>query len=110
MSTSQNTPAQQAHAGSREDEPHDEALTLGQLLKAFEGLDHDAPVIVGIINGPRFNAAYAQHLVCAGAPAAYLCCYEQPRAWEWPSPPKVNGDGTATIEFNPSPPEPDPFG
>lgn len=75
-------------------------LTLGQLLEAFEGLDRDAPVIVGIINGPRFNAAYAQHMVCAGAPAAYICCYEEARPWEGP-PPTINGDGTATLEFDP---------
>ena len=107
------------HTYRKEDRAMDKPMTLGELLEAFKGLDRDAPVLVGIINGPRFNAAYAEPQPCSGTKggvggvrgmAAYLCCYEQPRAWEWPSPPKVNGDGTATIEFNPSPPEPDPFG
>ncbi len=107
------------HAHRKEERAMDKPMTLGELLDAFKGLDRDTPVLVGIINGPRFNAAYAEPQPCSGTKggvggvremAAYLCCYEQPRPWEWPIPPKVNGDGTATIEFDPSAPEPEPFG
>lgn len=84
-------------------------LTLGELLKALEGLAPDAPVIVGIINGPRFNAAYAQHMDCAGAPAAYICCYEEARPWEGTTP-TVKGDGTATLALDPHVSKPAPPG
>ena len=36
-------------------------LTVAQLLEVIAGLDPDAQVVVGIINGPAHNAAYAEH-------------------------------------------------
>ena len=79
-------------------------LTYAKLLAAFEGLDPDAPVIVGIINGPSFNAAYAEQQVRAGTLAAYICCYEDPRPWEGPAPTPA-GDGTTTLRYDPKQPE-----
>ena len=38
-------------------------LTVAKLLEAIEGLDLDAQVLVGIINGPTFVAAYAEQMV-----------------------------------------------
>jgi hypothetical protein len=76
-------------------------LTVAKLLAAADGLDPDALVIGGIMNGPRFNAAYADQQVCAGALALYICCYEDPRPWEGPAP-TPSGDGTATLEFDPA--------
>ncbi len=61
-------------------------LTVAKLLTALEGLDPDAPVIVGIIDGRRYDAAYADQLVSAGTLSAYICCYPKPRAWEGPKP------------------------
>ncbi len=95
-------------------------LTVKKLFEAMQGLDPDAQVVVGIINGPRFNAAYAEQQVCATAdvdadqrvtlldataPALYLCCYEQPRPWEGALP-TINPDGTATVRFDPEDPNP----
>lgn len=84
-------------------------LTVGQLLVALDGLDPSTPVVVGIINGPRFNAAYAQKEVCAGAMAAYLCCYEEPCPWDGQTP-TIRGDGTAVLEFAPGDSKPQPPG
>ena len=90
-------------------------LTVKKLLAALEGLDLDAQDVIGIINGPRYNAAYAHQEVCTvaevdaeqqlmlreeAAPALYICGYEQPRPWEGPQP-TVAEDGTATLEFDP---------
>ena len=90
-------------------------LTVKKLFEAMQGLNPDAQVVVGIINGPRFNAAYAEAQVCAtaevdehhrltlrdaAAPALYLCCYEQPRPWEGKQP-TINPDGTATLRYDP---------
>jgi len=89
-------------------------LTVKNLLAALDGLDPDAQVVVGIINGPRFNAAYAQHEVCGIAVplgqdrvelrgegwALYICCYEEPRPGEGPRP-EISGDGTATLRYDP---------
>ena len=72
-------------------------LTVKGLMATLEGLDPDAQVVVGIVDGPSYNAAYAEQHACAraevdrdqrltlleaAAPALYLCCYEQPRPWE----------------------------
>lgn len=96
-------------------------LTVKKLFEAMQGLDPDAQVVVGIINGPRSNAAYAEQQVCATAdvnedhhvtlrdttaPALYLCCYEQPRPWEGQQP-TVNEDGTATLRHDPDDPNPE---
>jgi len=93
-------------------------LTIAKLLEAIEGLDPDAQVVVGIINGPTFNAAYAepqvrttaevdseQSLTLCGPPALalYVCCYEQPRPWEGQQP-THHADGTATLEYDPEDP------
>jgi hypothetical protein len=78
----------------------DKPLTVAQLLEALDGLDPDAPVVVGIINGPAFNAAYAQKEVRGGIMSGYICCYEQPRPWEGRVP-TAHGDGTASLEHDP---------
>jgi hypothetical protein len=97
-------------------------LTVKKLFEAIQGLDPDAQVIVGIINGPRFNAAYADQRVCGVAevdedqrltlrattsPALNICCYEQPRPWEGQQP-TVNKDGTATLRYDPEDDKPKP--
>lgn len=97
-------------------------LTVKTLIAALEGLDADAQVVVGIINGPRFNAAYADQQVCATAevdedhrltlrcttaPALYICCYEQPRPWEGAKP-MLREDGTATLRYDPEDDDPKP--
>ena len=97
-------------------------LTVKKLFEAMQGLDPEAQVVVGIINGPRFNAAYAEQHVCATAevdeehrvtlrdtttPALYLCCYEQPRPWEGQQP-TINPDGTATLRYDPEDDNPNP--
>lgn len=61
-----------------------ETLTVGELLAALEGTDPDAPVVVGIINGGRYNVAYAQKEAGAATPIAYICCHEEPRRWPEP--------------------------
>lgn len=82
-------------------------LTVAKLLEALDGLDPDAPVVVGIIDGAAYNAAYAEQQVRGGTLSAYICCYEEPRPWEGP-PPVLNEDGTATLRHDPSPPPPAP--
>ncbi len=97
-------------------------LTVKKLFEALQGLDPDAQIVVGIINGPAFNAAYADKQVRAtadidtdhrltlrgtSAPVFYLCCYEQPRPWEGPQP-TVNEDGTATLRYDPDDDNPNP--
>ena len=92
-------------------------LTVKKLSDAIEGLDPDAQVVVGIIDGPAFNAAYADqqvHTIAdvdrehrltlrdAAAPALYICCYEQPRPWEGQQPTE---DGT--LKYDPDMPEED---
>ncbi len=57
-------------------------LTVAQLRKVLDGLDPDAVVVVGIIEGPLYNAAYAEQQVVGNALTAYICCYEQSRTWE----------------------------
>ena len=79
----------------------DKPLTVGQLLEALKGLDPEAPVVVGIINGPRYSAAYAEQRACADVMSGYICCYETPRPWEGPRPTAL-GEGTATLEFDPN--------
>ena len=88
-------------------------LTVAKLTTTIAGLDPDAQVVVGIINGGRYNAAYAEAQVCGKAvplaperfelrgeaPALYICCYEDPRPWEGRRPAIVE-DGTATLEFD----------
>ncbi len=74
-------------------------LTVAKLSAVLDGLDPDALVIVGIIEGPRFNAAYADQAVIGGALAAYICCYEEPREWEGQQP--GLSDGNPTLEYNP---------
>jgi hypothetical protein len=78
-------------------------------------------VVVGIINGPRYNAAYSNQEVCGRAvalgpdhhellgeaPALYICCYEEARPWEGAQP-TFNEDGTATLEYDPDDEEPGP--
>jgi hypothetical protein len=95
-------------------------LTVKKLFEAPQGLDPDAQVVVGIINGPQFNAAYADQQICGVAEideehrltlagltalALNLCCYEQPRPWEGQQP-TVNEDGTATLRYDPDDPNP----
>jgi hypothetical protein len=89
-------------------------LTVAKLLEALQGLDADAQVVVGIINGPAYNAAHADQEVRGTAvqlsaerfelrgeaPVLYVCCYEQPRPWEGP-PLTLAEDGTAALEFDP---------
>jgi len=75
-------------------------LTVAKLLVALDGLDHDAPVIVGIINGPRYNAADAFPEAIQCGFAAYILCNEDPRPWEGPAP-TMSEDGTASLEFDP---------
>lgn len=82
-------------------------LTVAELLKSLEGLDLDAPVVVGIINGAAYNAAYAEQQVREGTLSAYICCYEEPRPWEG-TPPVLNEDGTATLEYEPEDESADP--
>ncbi|MBX3404392.1 MAG: hypothetical protein KF699_13355 [Phycisphaeraceae bacterium] len=97
-------------------------LTVKKLFDALQGLDPDAQVVVGIINGPCFNAAYAEQQVRttanvdedqrltlrdAASPALYLCCYEQPRPWEGQQP-TINPDGTATLRYDPEDDNPNP--
>lgn len=99
-------------------------LTVKKLLEVIEGLDPDAHVVVGIINGPTFNAAYAEQAVHTTAEvdtdqnlslrdtsslALYICCYEQPRPWEGIQP-RINEDGTATLEYDPEDDESNPGG
>ena len=98
-------------------------LTVAKLLKAIEGLDPDAQVIVGIINGPIFNAAYADNPWCGKAVqldaerfelrgeamALNICCYEQARPWEGPMP-TINDDGTATLKYDPDKDDPEQGG
>ena len=69
-------------------EPQDRPrpLTVGQLLEAFAALDPATPVVVGIINGDRFDAADAHPKVCGGNPAAYILCHEAARPWDWEGP------------------------
>ena len=69
-------------------------LLKASLQKAFE------QYVVGIINGPRYNAAYADQEVCGGALCLYICCYEEPRAWEG-APPALSEDGTGTLRYDP---------
>lgn len=90
-------------------------LTIAKLLEAIEGLDPDAQVVVGIINGDTYNAADAEQQVRAKAialgpdshelreeaPALYILCYEQPRPWEGQQP-TLHEDGTATLEYDPN--------
>ncbi len=89
-------------------------LTVETLLAAVQGLAPDAQVVVGIINGDRYSAAYADQQVCGvavelgpehhelrgEAPALYICCYENPRPWEGAQPTESEG-GTQTLEFHP---------
>jgi len=75
-------------------------LTVRQLLGVVDGLDSEAPVIVGIINGPTFNAAYADQQVRGGILSLYICCYENPRPWEGPQP-IDRGHGSASLEYDP---------
>lgn len=96
-------------------------LTVDTLLAALDGLNPDAQVVVGIINGPRYNAAYAEQQVCGKAvplspehhelrgeaPALYICCYEQPRPWEGAQP-TLHEDGTATLRYDPEDDNPNP--
>jgi hypothetical protein len=97
-------------------------LTVATLLEAIDGLDPDAQVVVGIINGPTFNAAYAEQVIHTTAqvdaehnlmlcgPAALtlcICCYEQPRPWEGVQP-TLNADGTATLRYDPEDDNPNP--
>lgn len=84
-------------------------MTVRRLLEALDGLDPEAPVVVGIINGPAYDAAYAEQQVRGGTLSAYICCYEEPRAWEGP-PPALNEDGTATLEYDPEDEDPDAGG
>jgi hypothetical protein len=92
-------------------------LTVKALIAALDGLDPEAQVVVGVINGPRFNAAYAEQEACGiadveqstrltlreeTAPALYICCYEQPRPWEGQQP-TLNPDGTGTLRYDPGP-------
>ncbi|QOJ16791.1 MAG: hypothetical protein HRU76_03970 [Phycisphaeraceae bacterium] len=96
-------------------------LTIQKLLDAIEGLPPDAQVVVGIIDGPRYNAAYAEQQVCGHAvsigpdrqeligeaAALYICCYEQPRPWEGAQP-MLHEDGTATLRYDPEDDNPNP--
>jgi len=97
-------------------------LTVKKLITVLEGLDPDAQVVVGIMNGERFNAAYAEQQVCtvaevddeqrvtlgdSTAPALYICCYEQPRPWEGQLP-TIHEDGTATLNYDPEDEDPEP--
>ena len=54
-------------------------LTAAKLIMALEGLDPDTNVVVGIIEGPRYNAAYANQHVSEGVLTAYICCDDTPR-------------------------------
>lgn len=79
-------------------------LTVKKLIEHLEGLDPDAPVIVGIMGGDRYLTAYADQLVHKGAPSLYICTEENPLPFEWgTATPTDNGDGTGTVEFNPNP-------
>ena len=57
-------------------------LTVAKLLEATKGLDADAPVIVGIINGPRFNALDAFEEADADGMHLYIHCDEDPRDYK----------------------------
>ena len=80
-------------------------LTVAKLIEATKGLDADAPVIVGIINGPRFNALDAFEEAAGESLHLYILCDEDPRDWEGP-PPTINEDGSRTLEFDPENPTP----
>lgn len=81
-------------------------LKVAKLLEALNGLDPDAPVVVGIINGSRHAAADAEQRVCGGALSLYILCYEEPCPWEGQQP-TMSDDGTATLEFDPKDEDPD---
>lgn len=57
-------------------------LTVGRLLEALKGLDPAAPVVIGIINGERFDAADAFAKDCGGSAAGFILCYEEARPWD----------------------------
>jgi hypothetical protein len=75
-------------------------LTAAKLLEVLDGLDPDARVIVGIIDGPRYNAAYADQQVVGDAVHLCICCYEEPRPWEGPKP-TFDADGNLSIDVGP---------
>ncbi|MCC6907043.1 MAG: hypothetical protein IT430_03800 [Phycisphaerales bacterium] len=77
-------------------------LTVAKLSDILNGLDPDAPVIAGIINGDCYNAADAMQQVHGGVLSLYILCYEEPRDWEWDGdPPIINADGTGTLRYDP---------
>ncbi|HMN39482.1 MAG TPA: hypothetical protein PKE29_01460 [Phycisphaerales bacterium] len=80
-------------------------LTVAKLIEATKGLDADARVIVGIINGPRFDALDAFEEAAAAGLHLYILCAEDPRDWEGPPPTSTEG-GTATLKYDPGNPEP----
>lgn len=99
-------------------------LTVATLLEALHGLDPEAQVVVGIINGPAYNAAYAEQQVRGTAvqlsaerfelhgegSVLYVCCYVQPRPWEgpppvgWPPAPGTSLRVAGTPSRSPTPP------
>lgn len=70
-------------------------LIVAKLHNLLAGLDPEAQIVVGIIDGPRYCAAYAQQEVCAraimrnharfelqaDALALVITCYEHQRPW-----------------------------
>jgi hypothetical protein len=95
-------------------------LTVGNLLEVVDGLDPDAQVVVGIIDGPAYAEQQVRgtavslgpdrHELRGQAPVLYVCCYEQPRPWEGPEP-GISDDGDPILKYHPErdePPKADP--
>lgn len=76
------------------------AMTVGELSKMIEGMDAGAPVVVGIIEGGMYDAAYVDQMVIGDTPTLHIVCHERPRAWEGEQP-SPNSDGTASLEYDP---------
>jgi hypothetical protein len=63
----------------RREGPDGQPLTVRSLAETLVSLDPDAIVVVGIINGGLYTAAYANAEAGPDGPRLYIGCYEQPR-------------------------------